>query len=72
MTRKIVYSIETLHHFSCECGKWFSIADWKQTDTLTCPSCGFRAEVEPMKQIIEPYDWGDINPDEIGEKIEWQ
>lgn len=21
---------------------------------------------------LEPYDWGDINPDEIGEKIEWQ
>ena len=53
MTRKIVYSVETLHHFSCECGKWFSIADWQQTDTLTCPSCGFRAEVEPIKQTIK-------------------
>lgn len=31
--KKHRYSIETLYHFSCQCGKWWSIGDWKHQNT---------------------------------------
>lgn len=36
----IEYTIEILHHFKCnDCKKWWSIADWTKTQTMSCPFC---------------------------------
>jgi len=44
------YSIERLYHFLCsECGKWFSIGDWKVVDKLMCPHCGVSQKTEKLK-----------------------
>ena len=47
------YAWELLYHFNCgECKNWWSYAttenryQWKQ-QTLSCPLCGYRAEIQP-------------------------
>ena len=44
------YSIETLYHFACDCGKWWSIGDYQKlmTAEITCPNCGTKAPTEPL------------------------
>ena len=42
------YSIETLYHFSCDCGKWWSVGDHQSPSNaeITCPHCGTKASTE--------------------------
>lgn len=44
-TKYIKAHLEHLWHFSCPCGRWFSISEWVETAVLTCPSCGAPYEV---------------------------
>lgn len=45
------YSIETLYHFNCNCGQWWSIADYdgELDDGLHCPRCGEWRLMEEIK-----------------------
>lgn len=39
-------SLEQLYHFRCgKCDKWWSIADYTPTETITCPHCAYTTEV---------------------------
>lgn len=43
------YLIEILYHFKCyRCTKWWSIGDYKIQEYITCPHCGFKAELEEI------------------------
>jgi len=47
------YSEELLIHFSCDCGKWFSVADRPDllediNNEITCPSCKTTESVGEM------------------------
>lgn len=48
---EIYYSIERLFHFSCVCGQWFSVIDFKPRlyKKLYCPFCGKKFKVKNIE-----------------------
>lgn len=46
---KIQYSTETLYHFKCSCGQWWTIGDFKMQE-ITCPCCGNKAMPERIEE----------------------
>ena len=51
----ITYSVETLYHFQCDrCSKWWTIGDWDESaDSMCCPHCGVRQEVEETSVSLD-------------------
>ena len=45
---------ETITHFNCDCGRWFSIAGFEPSNVhnILCPYCGYKQNVGEIKNSI--------------------
>lgn len=43
------FSIETLVHYACKCGAWWTIGDGPTENKLYCPECGKYSEVKEVE-----------------------